>query len=539
MKKHILFSIFLIIVSFQIRAMDYYVNAYTGNDSNSGKSKSKAFKTLKKINQLKLKAGDKILLANGQVFYGNLQLINNSGKKENPILITSYDTGNSDVFATINAKGFDSAIKLINCSYVTVSDLIVTANGAWESPSKKIAMRTGVFYGINNGSKQQEIHVNNVHVKEIYYENKGFQRGAKEVKTANGTQKYGWGIRFLIKNKKGTLKNSSVENCTVEHVGHTGIKINGKIHNLTVANNKVYKTGGPGMQFSGIHNGLIKGNVVNHSGSNDDSRKWGRGSGMWTWGCDTMSIEHNEFRNAKGPADSAGCHIDFNCKNIVVQYNISENNAGGFCEILGNNWNCAYRYNISINDGYRVKKKGVAFQEGKTFWLSGFVGKDRKRHGPYNSYFYNNTIYVKKEVLAKMAVAKVAEGALIANNIFYIEGQSKAVLGDQYQPQDEGTADIPNVVFKNNLFLREGNWPKDVMIQDEAPVFGNPKFKKPGGKNKEDYLPKNKNLVKNKGIEINEIPNDKIGLYVGLKVTTDILGYPIKDAPDMGAIELQ
>lgn len=539
MKKHILFSIFLILVSFQIRATDYYVNAYTGNDSNSGKSKSKAFKTLKKINQLKLKAGDKILLANGQVFYGNLQLINNSGKKENPILISSYDTGNSDVFATINAKGFDSAVKLINCSYVTVSDLIVTANGAWESPSKKIAMRSGVFYGINNGSKQQEIHVNNVHVKEIYYENKGFQRGAKEVKTANGTQKYGWGIRFLIKNKKGTLKNSSVENCTVEHVGHTGIKINGKIHNLTVANNKVYKTGGPGMQFSGIHNGLIKGNVVNHSGSNDDSRKWGRGSGMWTWGCDTMSIEHNEFRNAKGPADSAGCHIDFNCKNIVVQYNISENNAGGFCEILGNNWNCAYRYNISINDGYRVKKKGVAFQEGKTFWLSGFVGKDRKRHGPYNSYFYNNTIYVKKEVLAKMAVAKVAEGALIANNIFYIEGQSKAVLGDQYQPQDEGTADIPNVVFKNNLFLREGNWPKDVMIQDEAPVFGNPKFKNPGGKNKEDYLPKNKNLVKDKGIEINEIPNDKIGLYVGLKVTTDILGNPIKDAPDMGAIELQ
>ena len=138
-----------------------------------------------------------------------------------------------------------------------------------------------------------------------------------------------------------------------------------------------------------------------------------------------------------------------------------------------------------------------------------------------------------------MAVAKVAEGALIANNIFYIEGQSKAVLGDQYQPQDAGTADIPDVVFQNNLFLKESNWPKDVMIQDEAPVVGNPKFINTGGKNIEDYLPKNDKLIKDKGIEIKQIPNDKIGLFVGLKVTTDILGNPIKGAPDMGAIEIQ
>ena len=266
------------------------------------------------------------------------------------------------------------------------------------------------------------------------------------------------------------------------------------------------------------------------------------GTGKWyvgPGGCDTMLIEHNEFRNANGPADSAGCHIDFNCKNIVVQYNISENNAGGFCEILGNNWNCAYRYNISINDGHRVKKKGVAFQEGKIYWLSGFVGKDRERHGPYNSYFYNNTIYVKSDVLAKMAVAKVAKGALLANNIFYIEGKSKAVLGDQYQPQEAGEAKIPNVVFKNNLFLKSENWPNDVLIQDEAPLFGNPEFVNAGGKESKDYMPTNIPLVQNKGIVIEKIPNDKKGLFVGLKVKKDILGNAIQGKPDMGAIELQ
>lgn len=538
MRKQILLIATFLFISGQTFATDYYVNAYGGKDSNNGKSKSQAFKTLKKINNLNLKAGDRVLLAKGQVFYGNLQLIKKSGKAGKPIVITSYSTGKSDVNATINAKGFDSGVKLMNCSYVTVENLIITADGDWKKPGKG-SMRSGVFYAINNGSNQKEIHIKNIHVKEVYYENKGFQRGAKEVKTANGTQKYGWGIRFLIKNKQGTLKDATVENCRVEHVGHTGIKINGKIFNLKVANNTIFKTGGPGMQFSGLKDAHVVGNVVNYSGSKDDSRKWGRGSGMWTWGCDTVLIEKNEFRNANGPADSAGCHIDFNCKNIVVQYNVSENNAGGFCEILGNNHNCAYRYNISINDGYRVKKKGIAFQEGKIYWLSGFVGKDRERNGPYNSYFYNNTIYVKKEILAKMAVAKVAEGALIANNIFYIEGESKAVLGDQYQPQDAGTADIPDVVFQNNLFLKESNWPKDVMIQDKAPVVGNPKFKNAGGKEKKDYIPTNIKLVKDKGVVIEKIPNDKIGLFVGLKVTTDILGNPIKGAPDMGAIEIQ
>ena len=65
---------------------------------------------------------------------------------------------------------------------------------------------------------------------------------------------------------------------------------------------------------------------------------------------------------ANGPADSAGCHIDFNCDNVIVQYNLSVSNAGGFIEILGNNYNCSYRYNVSVNDGHRIKGKNNAFR---------------------------------------------------------------------------------------------------------------------------------------------------------------------------------
>ena len=65
-------------------------------------------------------------------------------------------------------------------------------------------------------------------------------------------------------------------------------------------------------------------------------------------------ISNNKFQNANGPADSAGCHIDFNCNDIIVENNLSRNNAGGFIEILGNNYNCSYRHNLSINSLQKI-----------------------------------------------------------------------------------------------------------------------------------------------------------------------------------------
>ena len=93
------------------------------------------------------------------------------------------------------------------------------------------------------------------------------------------------------------------------------------------------------MVFNSTTNLLAKNNDINYTGSYDDPRKWGRGSGLWTWGSSYALITNNSFQNANGPADSAGCHIDFNCNDIIVENNLSRYNAGGFIEILGTNFN--------------------------------------------------------------------------------------------------------------------------------------------------------------------------------------------------------
>ena len=71
--------------------------------------------------------------------------------------------------------------------------------------------------------------------------------------------------------------------------------------------------------------------------------------------------------------------------------------------------------------------------------MSGYAGDKNLRRGPFNTYFYNNTIYVGADIVAKIAVADTASGVLIANNIFCIEGRSQTVLGDQNRA-DKGVA---------------------------------------------------------------------------------------------------
>ncbi|MFV0589970.1 MAG: right-handed parallel beta-helix repeat-containing protein [Draconibacterium sp.] len=465
------------------------------------------------------------------------------GTTDRPVEIGMYKCSENANLPVIDARGFANGITLLNCKNIVISDLEITGNGGgvMHSGASEQNMHCGVMVTISTVGNYENIQLRNLRIHDVFFEEAGFERGKEEVRTSNGTQNYGWGIRLINQLEGAEIKNVLIENCEVTNVAHTGIKLTGRNQNITdikLYSNRVTFSGGPGIQMSGVKNAHVQNNFVDHSGSSDDSRKWGRGSGLWTWGSSDIIIEHNSFKNANGPGDSAGCHIDFNCKNVVVQYCYSENNAGGFCEILGNNHNCAYRYNISVNDGYRTKGEKGAFQEGKIFWLSGYNG-NKPRNGPFNTYFYNNTIYVASDIVAKIAVDRASSGVLIANNIFCIEGKSKAVKGDQYKPETEGQSQVENIVFKNNLYLKKGNWPADVLIRDEDPLIGNPDFKNKNGKTIADYTPQNKTIIKNMGIEINPIPGDSIGLSLGLKLEKDILGNAIKGKPDIGAIQIR
>jgi hypothetical protein len=523
----------------------YYFNAISGSDTNDGLSPESPFQTLEVIAKLELRSGDQILLANGSVFKGHIPIISFAGKEG--LEITNYKvTGSSaQEKPIIDASGYVSGVYIENSSNITLSNLSITADGGGILTKISDAvngMRCGVLIHVKSNRLFQNINIENVEIKEIYYEDKGFNRDKDEVNTPNGTQSYGWGIRFLNTSTSGQLTHISVSHCHIEQVSHSGIRFNNssqqKFKEIRINNNCLNKTGGPGMVLLKAENATVSENQISYSGSPDDSRNWGRGSGLWTWGSSKILIDKNIFSHANGPADSAGCHIDFNCNDVIVQRNLSYSNAGGFIEVLGNNYNCSYRYNVSINDGFRIKGVGNNFQEGKTFWLSGFAGKNNTRTGPFNTYIYNNTIYTKASILSKIAVDKASKGVLVANNIFHVAGDSKLVLGDQYKPDDGGAGTIENVIFTNNLFLKNDNWPKEALIQPTEKIIGNVQFLNKGGNDIKDYTPTHKELVQDKGISISKIEGDAKGLYLDFEIKEDLLGNLIKGRPDMGAIEL-
>ncbi len=527
----------------------YYIDARAGNDDAEGTDPQRAFKSLARASRLHLRAGDAVRLAAGQTHPGSLTLAAPSGSATEPVVIGSYspagartDASGADR-AVIDARGQANAIKITDGRHVVVRDMVIEADGGGlpAAEARTTTMRCGVLVDTSRPGDYGAIALENLWIRRVYFEDAGFRRSPGEVRTANGTQRYGWGIRFINQTPGARLSDLTVRGSRIEMTEHTGIKFTSPvdgIRDVKVVDNVVERTGGPGIQLSGVTGGHFRGNRVDRSGDASDSRQWGRGSGLWTWSCTDILIEHNRFTNANGPGDSAGCHIDFNCRNVIVQYNVSANNAGGFCEILGNNYNCAYRYNLSVNDGHRVKGQAGAFQEGKILWLSGYVGARRDPSGPFNSYIYNNTIYTSAELVAKVAFGASARGVLIANNIFYLEGASALVGGDQNRAEHLPAAAIEPLVFSHNLFLREDNWPIAAPVRDAQPLFGDPGFARAGGLEPADYVPSNAGLVRDRGMELHPLPGDPAGLAGGLAVTHDLLGRPIVGRPDLGAIEV-
>ncbi|WP_082897193.1 right-handed parallel beta-helix repeat-containing protein [Thalassotalea crassostreae] len=560
-------------VSLFSSAQDYYVSSQAGADTNIG-SKTKPFASLKKINKFILKPGDNVFLKAGDKFKGSLQLINESGSAKQPINISTY--GDSDERAYIDAAGELAGLEIKNSSHINVSNLDIEADGGKARQVEDIKtpqpMRLGVLIYIAKRYNKTFGHItlDNLKIHDIFHYDFGKVDRAGDVNTQNGTQAYGYGIHLFNRGNgpKTLLTDITIKNSEIYDVAHTGIKATAHnprlqtspypilkklINNITLENNHLHDIGGPGIMFGGVDGSLVTNNVTNRTGSSSDfdsgmydARKWGRGSGMWTWNANDVLVEHNEFKNAVGPADSAGFHIDFHCSNIVIQHNFSMNNEGAFIEILGNNRNNSYRYNVSVNDGYRVKGDkdrpyGKATHDGKTLWFSGFVGMKGKKVNPniapVNNYIYNNTIYV--DHAAQVAAHQDTEGAVIANNIFYFKQGSYYLPEKRYQLVN-GKNTTKNFTMTNNLFLQATDWPNVGVMENNNPIIGDPKFLNAGGNKVSDYQPTNNDLIANKGIAITPLPSSN-GLQGntrsgGLQVKEDILGNALNGQIHIGAI---
>ena len=411
---------------------------------------------------------------------------------------------------TVNAVNFDRTVKfqfssgdvefdVVSLNSQTIYGGLVKKLPGFGGEENSWGSGKNVRFGIKIVASTQDLenfHFNNLYIHDIY----------PTTDISSNIHK-GYGIKLesqsdTLSGLLNTISNVKVINSTISETGHYGfwiksLGLNGidsvKNKQILVDNCVFEHTGGSGFVPNKSENVLVQNCIFNHTGSSIDNRMWKRGSGMWPFDCKNVVAQHNKFMNAHGPMDSYGSHIDYGNENVVFQYNYSFNNEGGFAEVLGDNINCGYRYNISVNDGYREDPNGTPWAaKGKIFWVSNFCGQNPIRCPSTGTFIYNNTVFINDTLNPEIYFWPDVGDVHVYNNLIVVGKNGEIIptliennLNDLYISHnlfyDSSRVNLDsdlknNALYEDPLFLNSvhlgENDPQAYQIQNNSPAIG-------------------------------------------------------------------
>ena len=467
--KQINLVIFITLCSIGYAQTNYYLSSSMGSDSNKG-HKSKPWKSLEKISKQKLKPGDTIFFKSGDTFKGHF-VVNGSGNLNQPIVITSYDSGDKPILTGQLDKeqegDFREAIYVNNNEHIVFEDLEIQNNRLKPRLDYNNAHSFGIYIHNSSNKVMHNFIFRRMTFRNVYslvYVDPSNQNAFNQFEVA--------AIRFFSDWDKAHIDNVLVEDCYFTDLQRFGIHIKhaqgkkGKDHrhtNLIFRRNEFSKIGGTCILPSRTRNCLIEYNIFDQSGAKTNDRMIGRGSAVWNYYSVNTVIQYNQCIGIRGILDSHGIHVDHHNKDTVVQYNYMEDCEGGFVEILGDNERATYRFNISKNDGWRQNPNWK--NSNHTIWLNNKIN-GKGGHESNNSFIYNNTIILdRKDYPFQTAIDINALNTRIFNNIFY------AVNGSGIGTKQMILKDSLSAV-KNNFFL--GEISKRFMDRDDHKLLGKP-----------------------------------------------------------------
>lgn len=522
---------------------NYFVDSKNGSDDNSGYTEQTAWKSLSKVSAASFAPGDQINFKSGERFDGHLR-INSSGTPDKPIIITSYGAGKKPIITgEVGSSGggdYQEAIYIENQDNITFDGLEINN----ERNTSRVGVDDQDSYGIyiyNSGSAiLRNFTFKNMTFQNVYAKKEmndpadfnGLEVAALRIQTAKNT----------IAGEEKNIDNVLMEDCYFTNLQRLGVHIkhgggnsgigNDQINrnsNLVFRNNEFSHIGGTCILPIRTYNCLIEDNIFDHPGDNSDPRMPNRGSSVWTWRCMNTVIQNNQCLHIRGYLDSHGIHIDHENVNTFIQYNYMEDCEGGFVEILGGNVNAVYRFNVSVNDGWRNNPNWK--NSNHTLWINEVVPGGK--HFSDQNYIYNNTIYMDSNDAT--AIDMDGTNIHIFNNIFYaINGAN--IGGKQVVIKNNGTP----LFMKNNLFF--GAIAENFKSNDRNPITGDPKFNHPKSGSKYGYQLNSGSAAVNAGAAKQgpPIPGAGIGIFENISAypTVDFYGNPIdlsSGTPNIGA----
>ena len=335
----------------------YYIDSANGNDRNDGKSEGKAWKTLSKVKNLTLLAGDNVLLRCGSTFNEMFVVSKAAGSAKQQVTISTYGTG--DKPKIVAPDGSQQAVQLVNCTYITVENLDVTNHGT----NAEMRDRMGFNVHLDNYGKAFNTILKGIDIHDV---NGKIWKG----------EGAGVALRFTINNKNvfNIWDGIRIEGCTIRRCSRNGIGFSGNYvrdnwyphKNVVIRENLIEEIPGDGIVVGECDGALVEYNVVRNC-----TDPWGdqhnAAAGIWPWSADNTIIQFNEVSGQKATWDAQGFDADYNCLGTIIRYNYSHDNDGGFLLICddgtarknysaGNGGTKVYG-NVSYNDGIRAKKR--------------------------------------------------------------------------------------------------------------------------------------------------------------------------------------
>lgn len=474
----------------------YYIDSVNGDDSNPGTSENAPWKTIYN-HEYVFVPGTKVLFKCGGAY--DLTDVNMTveGTKEKPVVISSYGEGDRPL---LYAMGKNEVFTFVDCSYVTVSDVQITApdgGGIWINTQNKVSEGITIdnvkFFGIQNyevgwrdGLSEGPVYgrtcimVKGHFSNSIYPVNNLTIKNCEMIDSANGISAW------------GQCKYSPDEREDIEPVYNKGLLV----ENCYFAD----------MDAEAIIVGINDGAVVRNCVSKrcclgaDEPDENGKvkyfTAAMWYWGSINCVIEHCEISEQKNYGDGMTVDFDSYTNYCTYQYVYSHDNVrfmvnnSKFSPQKGN----TVRYCLSVNDGIGHNK--IASGTGE----KGFS-------------FYNNTVVG----CGKFDFSDLTESFVVNNIIIPKDGYLVC--------SDSETGIKGNNTFKNNCYYNTINPPCDFFAMNELPCFAG-----------DDYSDKNSfKLAKNspligKGTKVvdgltkdffgEEIVSNNIGCYGGEGVDT-------------------
>ena len=471
MYKQINYQVVVLLLSFSLCAQNqYYLSSSTGNDNNNG-SQTQPWKTLSKISNTTLGPGDTVYFKKGDTFRGHY-VVNGSGTEQSPITFTAYGTGNQPVISGSDhddgGGDYREAILVENEDNMIFEDLEIQNHRTTSRSTVGDLVSFGIQVISSSAGTKNNFTFRGMTFKNVYglyWVDPSNQSEFNAFEVSGLTFKSSWG---------GIINNVVVEDSYFTDLQRIGIHIkntSGKTSdkrntNIVVRRNEFFQIGGTCVLPIRTENCLIENNIFNQPGAKTNDKMIGRGSAVWNWYSINTIVQYNQAINAKGILDSHGIHVDHSNVDTFIQYNYMQDCEGGFVEILGGNQRAVYRYNISVNDGWRVNPNWA--NSDHTIWLNDKIGGE-SGHPSYNSYIYNNTVIINKSGndAFDTAIDINGQNTRIFNNIIYAVNGSG--IGNQ-----QGNYNDPNLMMTNNLFF--GNIRNNFKTIDANRIEADPQF---------------------------------------------------------------